>query len=738
MSPTNCRTRRATDVGSRVIFALLMMVLASLPTTSALAARERQVRTEGTKEDYKANDMLKRGIELVDGGQAERGLKMVSSIPLMFPQSDVRFDAYLVLGRYYMDQGQYNLAIKQFRRVSESEDDAQRAEALFQIGVSYYHLNSYDQAFMTLRQVTTDYTWSVFANEAYYYIGLCYFQQKRWAKTYDSLRMVGTSVPPTVKGDAYAEAGQRFYVKIFDKDLVVVRKDEQKLTIDLRTDTGDRETVSIEPLDRIGEYQIGSLPTELGAAAPNDGKLQIRGGDTVTAEYIDRNTESGQVNAKRVAQIRMVSTAGLGFTDGAYRDYTYGVFADQDCFIRLKDLDLDTSDQADAVTVRVLTRYRLEREEEGGQGVELSDEIAPEYELRDSLSLTLAESEPHSGIFVGTLLPKVAENVTDVVQGDKTLSAMAGDEIAVEYVDEVHVLGQEPRMITARAKLLVGQIQDVKVEHRVVDSLELKARKDLIEAKLYLKLAEIFKDVGLLTKANEKADEGLVRVDDIISVNLEASLDRDIVEEAFSVKWNLLLVEDRLQEAISVCQTLIRLYPDSNLADQALFKIATAKAEGMDYAEALQLYSAVMRLPASELRPEAQFKIASIHEQRALESAQESGRPPDLSAALREYQKCAENFPQSNFAGDSLEKIANYYLSTEDYGRTVELLERIFQDYPDASFLDRMLLKWAFVSYKMGNYQTAKEKTEQFISEYPTSKDVEKAKKLLPIIDKKL
>jgi len=48
----------------------------------------------------------------------------------------------------------------------------------------------------------------------------------------------------------------------------------------------------------------------------------------------------------------------------------------------------------------------------------------------------------------------------------------------------------------------------VKVEHRVVDSLDLKARKNLIEARIYLKLGAIFKEVGLITRPTRKPPKG--------------------------------------------------------------------------------------------------------------------------------------------------------------------------------------------------------------------------------------
>ena len=65
-------------------------------------------------------------------------------------------------------------------------------------------------------------------------------------------------------------------------------------------------------------------------------------------------------------------------------------------------------------------------------------------------------------------------------------------------------------------------------------------------------------------------------------------------------------------------------------------------------------------------------------------------------------------------------------------------MERVFQDYPDASFLDKMLLKWVVVAYRMGNYPVAKTKVDQLLAEYPNSTLAAKARKFQGIIERKL
>jgi tetratricopeptide (TPR) repeat protein len=727
----------------KTICAILALAVGGLPAVDVLAARrpvrDRQADTEEAKMEYKANDMINKGLERLKMKQEDAGLKLISSVPEMFPKSQARFRAYLEIGRYHMEKRAFELAIKQFSYLADAEDPDQAAEGLYLTGICYYSLNNYDKAFMSLRKVANEYPWSIFANEAYYYIGLCHFKLGRWSKVIDAMEMVGTSVPANVEGPQFAEAGQRLYVKIFDKDLIVQLKKNEKITVDLSTANNDKEKVELEPLGKSGEYLIGSIPTEPGNAKPGDGVLQTVGRDTVTVEYVDTNTESGKLNQLLVGKIEMVSTASVGFTDGAYREYTKGVFGDQEAFIRVKDLDRDVSDEPDTVTVRVHSEYKVERNQE--EPMTIAEQIVAEedeerWEIRDTVNVTLKETGPHTGIFVGTVTPVVI--ATEATPGDDRLEVVKGDEIVVTYIDDHHLVDREVRQTDARAKVLIGKIQDVAVENRIVPTEELLARKNLIEAKIFLKLGQIFKEVGLIQQAGAKAEEGLRRVDEVIATSLKASLDRSIVEESFSVKWDLLLVQDKLGEAIAVCRTLTQLFPDSSLVDQALLKIGIAKMDTEHPAEAIEVFSSVINLPKSDLKAEAQYHIGLVHERIALRDAEVNRREPNLSNAILAYTRCAEVYPESPFAGEALDKIANYYINAKDYARAIELMERVFQDYPDASFLDKMLLKWVIAAYRMGNLPVAKEKAEQLLAEYPNSKQAENARKFLEVIEKRM
>jgi tetratricopeptide (TPR) repeat protein len=688
--------------------------------------------------DYKANDMLSRGLDFITQGDKGRGLELIKSIPQQYPSSPVKFKAYQALGSFFLKKKDYTQAVKFFKLASASKEEEVQAASFYQSGICYYSLNSYDRAFATLRKVIANYPDSVYANEAFYYIGMCHFKLKRWSRAVEALELVGTRVTELEKGAAVkAESSQRLFIKIKDSDLVVLPREEGKTAFKVKvtTEKGDSEVIEMTHLGKSNEEYIGSLQTVSAKAKASDGLLQTVGNEKVTVTYIDKNTIAGKTNQQLIAKVEMVSTASVGFTDGAYDEFVEGVFAGQKFFVRIKDFDRDISDKKDKITIDVAVRYTVSKEEDlTKDGIQLDDEDEA-IETRDSMKLVLEESSEHSGLFVGYAM--VAAN--DTPESEKAeLTYVNGDYLQLEYTDEVNLQG-DPRALMAKAIILNSGIQDVRIVHREVDSNTIKAKKELIEAKIFLKLSDIFKNVGLADQAAVKADQGLERVNSVISLTKKFRLKRKIAEEAYNVKWDIYIVKGDFSKAIGTCNQLIALYPDSTLIDNALMKVAQAKI-GQETAEsskdAIQILAGITRLKSSELKAEAQFMIATATENLAIKSARLRGQlEVNLSSAMRSYKTCLDLYPDSEYAGKALEKISNFYMGTSDYQRVVELMEQVFQDYPDASFLDVMLYKWAYASYKINNFVLAREKAEQLVNDYPNSKFSANATKMIGKID---
>lgn len=685
--------------------------------------------------DHQAQRLYRQGVTLIEDRQEERGAKLLASLPTTFPKSPVRFQAWLALGKHYVGKGDYDLGIKNLTPVVEADDSSpdEKAEALYQIGIAYYGMADYPRSLSTLRRVTENYPWSVFANESYYYIGLCHSQLKRWRKAADALKMVGTSVPPNRDDESLVESGQRFFVKVGDKDLRVVKASGGELQVQVAAGSGDREVLGMEAFDPEGEYYLGSLKMELGAPAPTNGILEVKGGDTIAVEYVDVNTKDGSQNVLRTGRARVVSTAVAGFTDGAFREYVHGVFSGQPTFIRVKDFDADATDAADTVRVRLIARFKRPTEDETA-----APDPVQAYEERDALEMTLRETGPHTGFFTGVVQVQAWDGTTPPSAADAVLVAGEKDVVFLEYRDEVHIGGlDQPRQSIAKADFLTGEIPDVWVAQREVSTENLRARKNIVEAKFYLRLAGIFKDVGLTARSREKADIGLEKVEDVIRRSTRVALAQDLVEESYQIKWELLIAKDELSAAIATCRQLMALFPSSSLADVAMMQIARAHLNAGKPNEATGILRGILGLKVpQEIKAEAQYLLATTLEAGINKRLGKEDRLRALGQVIEAYKTCAELYPESPFAGEALGKVIDFHLEARDYNRCLEMLQTVAQDYPDASFQDEMLFKWGVVLVRLGQPDAAREKLALVIRDYPNSAAAAKAQKVLELVNR--
>jgi TolA-binding protein len=722
------------------------------------AGGQGQSRGEGS--NYAAFQLLRKGQELLDAGEDDRGVKVLETIVEQYPENPIRFRAYLALGKHALSRSQQMEAIGYLRNLNSLEqpgkemDDETREvflEGLYLQGMAYFQTRQYAQAFPLLRRITNDYSNTVWANQSYYYIGMCHFAQGNWNKAIEALGLVGTFVKDTDDSLERAEAGRRFYVKIRDTDLPVLEKLGEEVKVTISSASGDSETVSLVPLPGDENSSLGSVATAFGKAVPGDDVLQVIGGDTITTSYVDGNTREGKKDVPRSRQVKVVGTAAVAFTRGDFESPAVAAFPGQPVFVTVTDADLDLSDAADQAQVRVIARFKEEEEDADGAstatGIDLEKLLEREedkWRTRDEIILPLTEfvaaaqgaaaGPVHSGVFRGQFSLDLFVDDRPVDKGDALLTVAVGDELVASFVDEQHIGGTSAR--TATATLTVASEIDNRpraVQYEVADPV-VSAKKSLVEAEAFLELGRIFKSMGLAKGANEKVAEGLTRVEPIIRKS--GAIPAGLTEQAFRTKWDLHITAGDYNAAIQTCELFNRLYPESPFVDQALLQIGRIKQEKDDTPAAIGVYRRILGLKTSQVKPEAQFRIA-----QAIEGQKDSeGNPKKgaLELAVVEYKICAERYPDSPFAGESLGKLVDYHVEQKDYAAANDLLGQIFQDYPDSQFLDSMLLKWVIVAFRMGDVQKAHEKCTQLLFEYPASPFAERGRAILPKIEQKM
>ena len=690
--------------------------------------------------EARAARMVKSAIALFSSNEEDRAVGMLEAVSRLYPDSQMRFSAALELGRHFLEKRVFDRALSELTRAGGATDHEVRAESLLLLGRMYAAKGSASEAAMALRRLVQDHPSSPFANDAYFMLGQLHFESGRWSRAAEAFEMVGTAVPESSSKSnetVLVEAGQRVFVHVRDKDLTILDSLGEKSYVELSSKSGDAEKAELVRFGRAEGEFLASVQISPSDTPKGDGVLTVHGSEPVQAVYVDANTESGDVNRKVLAESSVVSSASIAFLDGAQRESIHGVFVGQPTFVQLRDFDLDVSGTPDTAKIIVKTLYRERPECAPGETQPPPPAPDAPWLTRTETEMTVTETGPRTGVFSCRVVPVLMPDGTNAPP-----AAAAGEvyvrpdeKIAVEYMDARHIEGFKPVARGAEAFVLVGGSTEPQstVSHSSVAAVQ--AKKLLIEARLLCKWGLIFKDVGLQENANAKADEGLMRVSEIFDLASRNSLDRSIVEEAYEARWSLLIVKDAFRQAIETCNALVKRYPDTVLADRAFLQIANARIQEdtkESRASALGVLSAIITLPSSPLKAEAQFRIGEVREAEArAQAAENGGRKADFSAAIAAYRLCAETYPSSSFAGESFKRIVDYDISIKNYAAAQETLERVFQDYPDAPWLDEMMLKWGVVRHRMGDTEGAKEKFHQLLDEYPGGKAAKTASDFL-------
>jgi tetratricopeptide (TPR) repeat protein len=719
--------------------------------------------------DRRAKHLFDKAIELMEYKQYERGLAMLDTVIRDNQDNLLGYRAHMAKGRHFLDQRKTKEALSHFLLLSRllapaagetppAEEVELYRESLFQAGFAYYQSGQYTSAFPMFRRLTEVAGKSKWANKAYFYIGMSHYNLRSWNKAIDALSLVGTELEDTDDKVGRIEIGQRFYAKIADADLPVLRKIGKDVKAKVTVSNGDSEVLTGVPIAGKTNEALTSAPTEIGEPKPNDGVLQLYGGDTLNVSYLDDSTFDGSKDVTRSGTVRAVSTGTVGFFLGDYSTPAYIAFPGQPQALLLRDADLDVSPKAESVTLTVRSLYKVAAAaaaEEDGDGVldifAIQDDEQDVWRQRDAVTITLTElgegATIRTGVFVNKVaLAPVGDNEPD--PKDDVLHCDELDELEVTYVDNVHLYGEQPRESSARIKVSGSVNSGVTADQFVVFEAVLKARKNLVESEALKGLGLIYKDMGLQQRAATRADEALKKVDSVI-------LDRnkipsDLLEQAFKLKWEAEILKDDFQAATATCQAFNRLYPQSVLADQAMMTLSHALAEKGDFAEAVASYQRVLELQNPISAAEAQFRIAEVmqkqveaqfkdeHGSRWTEGGRDAATAKHraMSGAIGAYRKTYETYPESPYAAKALSEVVRFYVDTEDFAEASELLEKVFADFPDAAFLDEMLLLWAQVGFRVGDNELAEQKLRQLVFDYPSSKHVGEAQKKLAALKK--
>jgi TolA-binding protein len=726
--------------------------------------------------DLRTKRLYDQAIELMEYKQYDRGLEMLGSIVRDHQGTMLAHMAHMAIGKHYLEQRKHKECLSHFmlltRLLAPVVGETQKPEeielyneSLFQAGLANYQSGQYSAGFPLFRRLTEVAGKTKWANMAYFYIGMSHYKLENWNKAIDSLSLVGTEVSDDGKNTkdkenelGRIEIGQRFYAKIEDADIPIMRKLGQPVEAFVEVSSGDREKIVGAPVPGKKLEMLASAPTELGSPIQNDGKIQLIGGDILTVTYMDDSTLAGEKGVSRKGKVRAVSTGTVGFYLGDYSTPAYIAYPGQPQVVMLRDADLDKTPRAETVSLTISSRFKVEAKEAAETDdlldiFALEDEEQDAWKERDRITITLEErlqagstsTSIRTGIFAGKIKLEPVREGVEPESDDAILHTDELDELHVTYTDEVHLYGNDPRESDSRIKVSGSVNSGVTADQYVVYEELLKARKASVEAEALIGLGEIYKDMGLDQRATLRAKEALSKVDPII-INRK-KLPSNIVENAFRLKWEGELIKDDFTAATTTCLAFNRLYPESVLADQALMTLGRSLVDRGDFEQAVSVYGRVLQLENPISGAEAQFRIGEALQKQAQDKIESEDAHNSkwgkaglskatalqnaMGGAIAAYRKTYQNYPESSFAADALGRVVRHYVDTEAFAQAADLLESVFNEYPDAEFLDEMLMLWAKVAYRMGDLAMAQTKLRQLIFDYPTSSQAGEARKML-------
>ena len=126
-----------------------------------------------------------------------------------------------------------------------------------------------------------------------------------------------------------------------------------------------------------------SVQTGLGIPKPNNGTLEVKGGDTVQVLYTDAHTEEKQVDVEVLSEVTVVGDGVVQFKDGAFSESLNGVVIGKTANIEIVDADRDVSENSDSIEATI-SIYRRKTDEE----IENESRSSIEDNLKDFFQFT--------------------------------------------------------------------------------------------------------------------------------------------------------------------------------------------------------------------------------------------------------------------------------------------------------------------------------------------------------------
>jgi len=674
--------RRLLAIAVSFCFLLALVVGEATPQDAAKkASKGKKSRQRGSLvEDRAAKKLVEAGDARLEAGELKKAVEVWQSVIERYPRSRLRYEAHMRLGKFFLERDRaYDKARVHFEAIAneDNRDEDQRAESTLKIGVCFYQARNFGKCFSVMRDVIEHFPVSKQVNQAYYYIGLGHFQLGHYSRAIAALEKVGTNISGEDDQVAKVEAGKRFFVRIDDADLAALEPGKP-VKVTVAVTSGDSETVECFTVGRNVRIALGSIPTRLGRPRKGNGRLEVKGDDTVTVTYTDSHTADKKTDQAVLNTVTVVGDGVAAITDGAFEETLQGAVLGKAINLQISDPDRDLTDGSDKIAA-VVEVYRRKTDEE------IESELLKKA--------TDADSEVTKDRKNAT-----NKNAADVGDDDAT------DEEEIDRfkkIDEVKVTLIEAR-IKRKVRALDGKLPDVQ---RAGDDPATKpAAKPAADKQAAVKKDAGKKDAG--KKDAGKKDAPKPAPEPVVDNSIHTGVFRTTVTLA---KVEEIVAGDAILQAMPGDKVRLVYLDERNSSDgvyqvQSEARCIEGNLGGVRVTRAV-ISDLELRLQTELKTAGALTNIASRYKEFGLKS----NANDKYMQALAVCEKVARS--ASKLGGRLLEEtyvqLWQIYFEMDRLELAAAMAQRLQREFPNSGFVDDALLQLADVARKRGNLQRA-------------------------------
>jgi tol-pal system protein YbgF len=126
--------------------------------------------------------------------------------------------------------------------------------------------------------------------------------------------------------------------------------------------------------------------------------------------------------------------------------------------------------------------------------------------------------------------------------------------------------------------------------------------------------------------------------------------------------------------------------------------------------------------PAAEQAEVTEISVSGTEEQQAYENAFNLLKQSRYGEAVQGFEEFIIRYPGSSLSGSAHYWIAEAHYVTREFQQALEEFDRFAQDYPDSDRLPDAQLKIGYIHLELGNRQEGRRALEDVIARYPGSR----------------